>query len=367
MELEFILKGQRRDGFIPHIIFHQESDDYFPGPDTWGATAEDGVVPGSKISQPPILAWGYWLLYQASNTKEQRIKRIKEIFPRLCQHYLWWIQNRQIKDRPGLISSIHPWETGMDNSPVWDEPMKQVPVYKGEYARKDIGLVDMAERPTKDEYDRYLYLVKLLSDGKSDKEMANDGPFSVYDVCIISLFHRSCKALLALGAEINMDPPMAIKQFMVETSKNINKLWLGDKGYFSTWDALADKPLPHKISACFLPLFAGLASKEQAKMMNEVLQDILAEVKYGIPSTAASDAKYDSCRYWRGPVWFHINWMIAQGLEQYGYNDTAKRLKQDMQKLAARSGFYEYYDSANGKGCGGGDFSWTAATYLVWD
>ncbi len=363
-ELDYIVKGQWSDGFVPHIIFHKLSDDYFPGPKVWGSP-DDAPVPSSRISQPPILAFGYWQLYCKSSNKEKYLAKMQEVFPKLCQHYEWWINNRQLDATSGLLASIHPWETGMDNSPVWDEPLQQVPAYQGEYQRKDTGLVDASERPTNQQYDKYLHLVELLKSGSSNKELAQNGPFSVYDLCIISLFHASCQDLLKIAELVGQEVPTTIMEFMQQTQKNIHKLW-NDKGYFQTWNCLKDSPLPHKISACFLPLYAGLATEEQAAKMNSLIAKGLDDVNFGVPSTFADEDAYEANRYWRGPVWFHINWFIAQGLINYGFHDTAEKVKQSTMQLAAKDGFWEYYDSQSGKGCGGGNFSWTAATWLFW-
>lgn len=379
-ELDYIMKGQWSDGFIPHIIFHQQSDDYFPGPDFWGSLGVDDIpIPSSRISQPPIIALGYWRLYESSPNKEKYLPKLQELLPKLYQHYVWWIENRQLNAASGLLASIHPWETGMDNSPVWDAPLQQVPAYQGGYKRKDTGLVDASERPTNEQYDKYLHIVELLKSGSSNKDLAQQGPFSVYDLCIISLFHASCQDLLKIAEvtgmtldeeQVSSDASYTsyistIKDFMQQTEENIHKLW-NDKGYFQTWDCLSDSPLPHKISACFLPLYAGLATEEQAAKMNDLITKGLADVNFGIPSTFADEEGYESNRYWRGPVWFHINWLIAQGLIRYGFINTAEKIKQSTMQLADKDGFWEYYDSQTGKGCGGGSFSWTAATWLVW-
>lgn len=48
----------------------------------------------------------------------------------------------------GLVATLHPWESGMDNSPMWDEALAAVPVDAiPPYVRKDLGHVDSAMRP----------------------------------------------------------------------------------------------------------------------------------------------------------------------------------------------------------------------------
>ena len=363
-ELDFLIKGQWDNGFIPHIIFHQESEDYFPGHDVWGTS--DFALPSSRISQPPILALGYWLLYCNAKDKKSARERLIKVFDNLCKHYNWWIVNRQRHDFPGLVASVHPWETGMDNSPVWDEPLKRVPMFEGSYTRKDTSLVNATQRPTNQEYDKYLYMVDLLKNGATDEQLIETGPFSVYDLCIVSLLHKSADALIKIAEVLGQEDSENLKElkgFMANTSRSIQQLW-SEEGYFVTRDALQNKPLKQKISASFLPMYAKLATKQQAEMMNQTIIEELAKVEYGVPSTFSNEKGFDSSRYWRGPVWLHINWMIAQGLNEYGFTETAQQIRQNIYSLVEKSGFYEYYDPISGKGCGGNDFSWTAAIYL---
>ena len=63
-------------------------------------------------------------------------------------------------------------------------------------------------------------------------------------------------------------------------------------------------------SACFLPLFAGLAGNEQVLKMVSTLENWMDQKFLLVPSTAPHDPSYEPKRYWRGPVWPHINWMI---------------------------------------------------------
>ncbi|MGI9292362.1 MAG: MGH1-like glycoside hydrolase domain-containing protein, partial [Pseudomonadales bacterium] len=67
-----------------------------------------------------------------------------------------------------------------------------------------------------------------------------------------------------------------------------------------------------------------------------------------------------------GPTWLHINWMIAIGLEHYGLNEVATRVKQASHDIINHHGYWEYYDPCDGEGCGGLAFSWTAAIALYW-
>src|SRR5215510_11265833 len=55
-ELRTLLSAQWPTGFMPHIVFWEVSDDYFPGPDVWGTQGlgAPGGPPTTGITQPPL-------------------------------------------------------------------------------------------------------------------------------------------------------------------------------------------------------------------------------------------------------------------------------------------------------------------------
>lgn len=83
-----------------------------------------------------------------------------------------------------------------------------------------------------------------------------------------------------------------------------------------------------------------------------------------VPSYDRYGFAFFPTRYWRGPVWANINWFLMRGLERYGYEDQAERLRNTIVSLCNKQGFYEYYDPTTGFGHGSDLFSWTAALFL---
>jgi hypothetical protein len=52
------------------------------------------------------------------------------------------------------------------------------------------------------------------------------------------------------------------------------------------------------------------------------------------------------------------------GLEAYGYQDHAQRLRRIIIELCRKKGFHEYFDPYTGDGLGSILFSWSAALLL---
>ncbi len=107
----------------------------------------------------------------------------------------------------------------------------------------------------------------------------------------------------------------------------------------------------------FLPLWAGSVEQERADQLIKTLTDTSKFWrKYGIPTLAADDEWYspyvDYCCKWNGPVWLLWDYMIFQGLVNYGYNDLAIELADKMMlavstQLKKNNNFWESYSPDN--------------------
>jgi glycogen debranching enzyme len=74
--------------------------------------------------------------------------------------------------------------------------------------------------------------------------------------------------------------------------------------------------------------------------------------------------EFEPRRYWRGPIWANLNWLLGRGLRQQGFAEQAEALGQMTLDLVSSSGMREYFDPLTGEGLGADDFSWTAAAVL---
>jgi hypothetical protein len=296
---------------------------------------------------------------------------VRAVYPKLLAWHRW-LHRARYPENTGLLAIVHPWESGTDNAARWVQPMAQVtPTHVPAYGRKDFVHVREDERPIRAEYQRYMYLIDLFRQWRYDPDaMLERAPFLAQDTLFNALCYRAHRDLRALAEELG-EPTDELDEWTSALRYAFNHtLWSEKHGLYFAYDLRAKRPLDENGCATFIPLFAGLANERQAKRLVE--EHLLNPEEYGpdsesrylVPTQAKNNFFYEPKRYWRGPVWIVINWMVMEGLRRYGYDDLAGTVRAHSLDLMARSGFMEYYDPRDGKGCGADGFSWSAALAL---
>jgi putative isomerase len=109
----------------------------------------------------------------------------------------------------------------------------------------------------------------------------------------------------------------------------------------------------------FLPMWAGLASQEQAgRMLERACDPRTFQAQYGIRSLSRLEKMYDlhpsnNPSNWLGPVWGMTNYMVFRGLVKYGFDDEARELAARTIRLFGHDletsgALHEFYHPANG-------------------
>ncbi len=130
------------------------------------------------------------------------------IYPHLLRNHRWWEHARD-PGRRGLVATLHPWETGMDNSPAWDTPLARVPTAtRTAIRRRDTSHVDAAMRPRAEDYQRFIHLVDLFRDCAWEPgRMLAASPFRVADVGTNAILLRAERDLHALAVRFGSRSP----------------------------------------------------------------------------------------------------------------------------------------------------------------
>jgi len=278
-----VLDTQAADGFIPHM-----------------ATVDSA----SAITQPPVIAWGAWLTYQKSKSKDF----LKTVFQANQRFLLWCRKNRRDTDE-----ELYTWltqndihcrcdESGMDNSPRFDLATRLQAIDFSCFMANDVR-----------------YMAKIAAE-LGDRE--NEAVFSDWYQTIKTHINR--------------------------------KLWCAQDRFYYDYDLINGRL--HKIQsvASFLPLFAGICDTEQAAALTAHLTDPESfYTPYPIPSISRKDATYGS-DMWRGPVWINYNYMLISGLKEYGNDVLASEIREKTLDLLSQwylktGTIFEFYDPENQK------------------
>jgi alpha,alpha-trehalase len=346
---------------VPHIIFQKPDPGYFPGPERWGTGR---TPPTSGITQPPVAASCVRRILEGAADGEMAARRARALFHKLLAWHRWFHSVRD-PDGEGVVSVLHPWETGMDNSPAWDEALARVEVAADlePYTRRDTQHVDAAMRPTKAEYDRYMTLVETFRASGWLHEITKASPFRVADVGLNCILMRADRDLLNLARRFAENSAAAeIEAWLARAEIGFSRFVDPATGMWHSFDQIAGSRVPAATSAGFLAFWAGMGDVP----LRGLLERWIATTRYAVPTVAADDPRFDAVRYWRGPVWAIANFMTAEGLREQGHVALAERIREDTSELIERAGFFEYFDPRDGKGCGGSAFTWTAAMWLAW-
>src|SRR6056297_1128259 len=352
-EVETLFSGQWPNGMVPHILFHRPDPGYFPGPDVWG-TEGLGPVPSSGISQPPVAA----SLVRRLLARDPDWPGIATVHDKLTDWHRWFMRWRC---EDGAICIVHPWESGRDNAPDWDGAMAAIdPAGVAPYTRRDTAHVDAAMRPTKADYDRYIWLVeRARARGWDEARMRADAVFRVADPGMTFLLLGATRDLVDIGRGLGRDTAEA-EGWIATLEAGARSLWNPAIEAFDARDALTGAFAGSLSNASYLCWFAGI----DAAPMRAHLARVLDTVPFPVPSYDPTFPGFDARRYWRGPTWAILNRLIAMGLAREGLDAQAERLRQATAALIARHGFAEYFDPLTGAPAGGGSFTWTAAVWL---
>jgi len=279
---------------------------------------------------------------------------LSRVLPRLerCVHYL--THDRDLFG-DGLVSVIHPWETGTDSSPAYDEILNLD--FSTPLGAPRRGLL----------YPRLLdYNARF---GWDPQTAWKKNRFVLEDACFNSI---TIRALLSV-AKLNEDSGQREKaddyrrqaRSMMDAMDRIN--WVEPEGcYFSRYDARDPKLAMRTTCASLLPVFTGLAKEERAA---RVIEDhALNPEEFWLdclfPFSAADEMKNEKIYMedlvlWRGHcIWINMNWMMMHGLINYGYFEQARELTRRTAKMILHEGLWEFYDWRNGQGKGQKDFNW---------
>ena len=372
-ELETLFAAQWSNGMLPHIVFNLDVSEaeYFPGPGFWDARRTGRVPRGtatSGITQPPIHARAALDMHRHARDVDASRAFLARLYPGLRAQHEYLARDRD-PTGIGLPVIVHPWESGLDNSPVWDRDLRDLRIPPGTvpaYRRRDLQHADPADRPTDEVYDAFVYLAMRYRDsGYDDRRLLDTAPFAIAGPLFCAIYLWSTDALAEIARIIGADPGPHEDAAARIREAMLRELWDPEARRFYPRDILTGHLEPEETIVSFAPLLDADLPAEHLAAILEDLRSVCfhpeADGHFVVPTFSTRSPVFDRRRYWRGPVWINTNWLLWHGLKQHGYEAEAEEIARASLALVARSGFREYFDPFDGAGYGASGFSWSAA------
>jgi glycogen debranching enzyme len=298
-QIRIVLDHQRDDGMIPDAI-HDE-----------GTVTRLTLPVEADVTKPPLLAWSAWKLYQADGDREF----LDEIYEPVMRWQAWWFAQNDT-DGNGLCEYQHPYSSGLDDSPLWDDGL---PV----------------EAPDLNTY--------LCLQAEALGWMAG----AIGDAAAAQRWEAQAQAL---------------------ADRMQAQMWDADAGLFWACRPPARQRVNVRTPFNLFPLLTGrMPPAINARLVAHLLDERSFWPRYPVPTVALDDPKYDSLTMWRGPTWVNVNYLLVEGLRRCGYAAEASALRRrTLEMMLGDKDIFEYYQPETGEGPpkAASTFGWSSALFI---
>jgi glycogen debranching enzyme len=335
-ELRTLLRAGRLDGFIPHTAFWDRPAMWRRAP-FYGTHTVFGCTATATIQTPLVaLAW-------------ERVASDDPVFAaegldQLRLHYEWLARERD-PDGDGLLTIIHPDESGLDDSPKYDDVF-------GWMRHDRPGYFWLIER-----YRRLSYEAAQIVERYDEH---------VEDVLVNVCYALSLRSLARLDpehGELHLARAQATERALLE------RCYDEATGLFHDLAGRRERPVRVSTWSSLAPLALPAVPEDVRRRIVEehLLHPRRYRAPYGIPSVSQEEPEFNPSfarwRCWRGPSWINTSWLLVPAMQELGYREEAARVIDSLVAAVARGGFREYYNPLTGRGLAARQFGF--ATLLI--
>lgn len=305
--------------------------------------AENGMIPDFvsrnkdrinwRDTKPPLAAWAVKCIYDATGDKAF----VAEMFDKLYKYHQWWYTHRD-HDKNGiceygstdgtLLAAC--WESGMDNGVRFDDA------------------------------------VMLKNDPEDAWSMNQE------NICLNSFLYAE-KGFLADMADLldKKDLASQLRKDADALKMHIQtKMFDEETGFFYDTRLETGEFIKVMGAECWLPLWAGVATPEQArKVLDKMLDPKKFNSRVPLGTLDISHSRLRPTRgYWRGPVWIDQVYFGVTGLRNYGFNEEAdmfvSKYIDNAQGLLTDGPIHENYNPLTGETLNCPNFGWSSAVTI---
>ncbi len=325
-EIESVLALQDQSGFVPHMGYRLD-----PGRavEIWGRSGS------SSITQPPMYG----------HTLAELTRRGLDVSDRLVDRAVlglrFLLEDRR-RTTDGLITVVHPWETGCDDSPRWDDLCPGDGFDPGRWRSHKMDLLRTIER------------------GPSGEPIHNPalgvapiGFNALVAWNALELVELGCDELAVAGAEL-VD--------VIDSRWDCGRLTWVDGGVGEAGSGRA------RTAESLLALLVSRDPQHRIEAARSLVDRSAHGSRYGPLGVHRGEPTFSPDTYWRGPVWPHLAYLFWVALSRTGSDDESRiadEVAGSMVKGAAVSGLAEYWNGDSGRALGAVPQSWSGLAVVM--
>jgi hypothetical protein len=336
-ELGSALSGIDDDGFVPHL-------GYLAGgaihADFWGRVPDAPRLEWSSITQPPVYGW-------AAAELLRRGVRLDGSVVDAAAAGLRFLLTDRARSPSGLVQLVHPWESGCDHSPRWDDLMAP------ESAGSDV-----------DPYDEERWFARkgeLLATVERSPGGAplHNAAFPVGSVAFTAICAWSARELAAATGD------RGLAAVADGAAAALEERWDRERHTWVDDGPTAEGSGRIRTAEALLPVLVD----HRPDVVDAVVAALTEPGGFGAPygpwGVDPREPTFRRGSYWRGPSWPQIDLLLWWGLRSAGRADAAAALAAGTRSGAVRSGWAEYWDADTASAGGAAPQSWTTVAVLM--
>jgi hypothetical protein len=314
-ELATALSVQDGSGFVPHMNYVRDPTFH---ESFWRRRGT------SSITQPPMYG------HVVAELRRRGVAVPDEVEHR-ARRGIEFLLRRRRRHESGLVLLAHPWETGCDDSPRWD----------------DVSGVDGFDLSAW--YERKGELVATIEVDRGGAPVGNRA---------ITIASAGFNALVTFNArELGIDAD--------DVAAALDARWDDDR---ATWIDAGDTERGSGRARTVDGLLTTLVSSDASHLdaaFASLVDPRAHGATYGPTGVHRGEPTYAPSVYWRGPTWPQLSYLLWIAARRAGRLDIAATIAAATVAGADRSGLAEYWHPDTAEGLGAIPQSWTGLALLM--
>ena len=322
----------------------------------------------NDLTQMPVLPYSLRAIYAATGNDTAVLR---EFLPPLIKYFNWWKTTRDL-DGTGVVTILHPWESGLDLTPAYDPALGVRLTSRARPAWSEIypQLIQLALS--------YRWRYSWDQTAILSRTSAAPGPinfFKVQDIAVNCVYASGWAILgdlatalnndddddddnnnTSLAAECHANAAHAETGIMTHLfSPTLNRFVTGYN------DPTTNAQLFHPVRTVqtLFPLLLSPTTLSPT-ILTALLSSLTSPQEfwtpYPIPSVSASEPEYNPVQntdlLWRGTAWGFTNWFVMEGLRKHGQTDLVNKVMDRWIAMATKAGIWEIYNPETAVGYG---------------